>query len=100
MHVHVYVYIQTKQCLRYLLYMLTTVYFLSKNILIRIYNFRETEFPVRFINYVNRDLSERLSDVEDDEDVSVNQEAEKLLWVEKFAPRTYTDLLSEEVGWE
>ena len=63
-------------------------------------NFRETEFPVRIINYVNRDLSERLSDVEDDEDVSVNQEAEKLLWVEKFAPRTYTDLLSEEVGWE
>nr|XP_022313340.1 chromosome transmission fidelity protein 18 homolog [Crassostrea virginica] len=45
---------------------------------------------------INRDLSERLSDVEDDEDVSVNQEAEKLLWVEKFAPRTYTDLLSEE----
>lgn len=37
---------------------------------------------------------------DDEEDVTINQEAEKLLWVEKFAPRTYTDLLSEEVGWE
>lgn len=47
----------------------------------------------------NRDLSERLSEDEDDEaEKAVNHEAEKLLWVEKFAPKTYTDLLSDEVS--
>lgn len=46
---------------------------------------------------INRDLSERLSEDEDDEaEKAVNHEAEKLLWVEKFAPKTYTDLLSDE----
>lgn len=45
-------------------------------------------------------MSDRLSDVDDDEEETVCTEPEKLLWVEKFAPRMYTDLLSDEVSEE
>ncbi|XP_056018073.1 chromosome transmission fidelity protein 18 homolog [Ostrea edulis] len=45
---------------------------------------------------IHKDLSDRLSDVDDDEEETVCTEPEKLLWVEKFAPRMYTDLLSDE----
>ncbi|XP_062607136.1 chromosome transmission fidelity protein 18 homolog [Saccostrea cucullata] len=44
---------------------------------------------------LHRDLTERLSDDDEDEEAE-NSEPEKLLWVEKFAPSTYTDLLSDE----
>lgn len=48
---------------------------------------------------LNRDLSERLSEDEDDEvEKVVNYEVEKLLWVEKFVFKIYIDFLSDEVS--